>query len=85
MPRFDPVGLLELIERERLDTMFMVPTMFIRLLKLPEEVRRRYDVVLAQVHHPRRGALPARRQAGDDRLVGAGDQRVLRLHRVRAR
>jgi len=43
MPRFDPVGLLQLIERERLDTMFMVPTMFIRLLKLPEEVRRRYD------------------------------------------
>jgi long-chain acyl-CoA synthetase len=43
MPRFDPAGLLQLIERERLDTMFMVPTMFIRLLKLPEEVRRRYD------------------------------------------
>jgi len=44
MPRFDPVGLLELIERERLDTMFMVPTMFIRLLKLPEAVRRRHDL-----------------------------------------
>jgi long-chain acyl-CoA synthetase len=44
MPRFDPIELLELIERERLDTLFMVPTMFIRLLKLPEEVRRRYDV-----------------------------------------
>jgi long-chain acyl-CoA synthetase len=44
MPRFDPVALLELIERERLDTMFMVPTMFIRLLKLPEDVRRRYDL-----------------------------------------
>jgi long-chain acyl-CoA synthetase len=43
MPRFDPAGLLELIEGERLDTMFMVPTMFIRLLKLPEEMRRRYD------------------------------------------
>jgi long-chain acyl-CoA synthetase len=44
MPRFDPAGLLELIERERLDTMFMVPTMFIRLLKLPEAVRRKFDV-----------------------------------------
>ena len=41
--------------------------------------------LLAEVRHPRRGALPARGQAGDDRLVGAGDQRVLRLHRVRAR
>ena len=44
MPRFDPVALLELIERERLDTMFMVPTMFIRLFKLPEEVRRKFDL-----------------------------------------
>jgi long-chain acyl-CoA synthetase len=44
MPRFDPVGLLELIEHQRHDTMFMVPTMFIRLLKLPEEVRARFDV-----------------------------------------
>jgi len=44
LARFDPVALLELIERERLDTMFMVPTMFIRLLKLPDRVRRRYDL-----------------------------------------
>ncbi len=44
MPRFDPVEMLELIERERIDTMFMVPTMFVRLLKLPHEVRRRYDL-----------------------------------------
>jgi len=44
MPRFDPLGLLELIERERLDTMFMVPTMFIRLLKLPVAERRRFDL-----------------------------------------
>jgi long-chain acyl-CoA synthetase len=44
MPRFNPMGLLALIERERLDTMFMVPTMFIRLLKLPEEARLRFDV-----------------------------------------
>jgi long-chain acyl-CoA synthetase len=44
MPRFDPIALLELIERQRIDTMFMVPTMFIRLLKLPEAIRRRYDL-----------------------------------------
>ncbi|KAB2913065.1 MAG: AMP-binding protein [Hyphomicrobiaceae bacterium] len=43
MPRFDAVEMLALIERERIDTMFMVPTMFIRLLKLPQDVRRRYD------------------------------------------
>jgi long-chain acyl-CoA synthetase len=44
MPRFDAEDLLRLIERERIDTVFMVPTMFVRLMKLPEEVRRRYDV-----------------------------------------
>jgi long-chain acyl-CoA synthetase len=44
MPRFDPVALLELIEGARIDTMFMVPTMFVRLLKLPDAVKRRYDV-----------------------------------------
>ena len=44
MPRFDPVAMLALIERERIDTMFMVPTMFIRLLKLPAELRCRYDL-----------------------------------------
>ncbi len=44
MPRFDPLQLLELIQRERITHLHMVPTMFVRLLKLPEEVRRRYDV-----------------------------------------
>jgi long-chain acyl-CoA synthetase len=44
MPRFDPVALLELIERERIDSMFMVPTMFIRLLKLAPDLRRRCDL-----------------------------------------
>ncbi len=62
--------------------MFMVPTMFIRLLKLPEEVRRKFDLSSLEVHHPCGGALPHRREAGDDRLVGSGDQRVLWLHRI---
>jgi long-chain acyl-CoA synthetase len=44
MPRFDPVGFLAAVERHSIEAMFMVPTMFVRLLKLPEEVRRRYDV-----------------------------------------
>ncbi|MGY3453677.1 acyl-CoA synthetase [Bradyrhizobium sp. USDA 4353] len=44
MPRFEPEAFLELIQAERIDTVFMVPTMFIRLMKLPDEVRRRYDV-----------------------------------------
>lgn len=44
MPRFDPVMLLELIERHRVTAGFMVPTMFHRLLRLPDEARARYDV-----------------------------------------
>lgn len=44
MPRFDPAELLDLIARERIDTMFMVPTMLIRLLKLPKAVREKADI-----------------------------------------
>jgi long-chain acyl-CoA synthetase len=44
MPRFDAEEFLHMVEQERIDTIFMVPTMVIRLLKLPEEVRGRYDV-----------------------------------------
>jgi long-chain acyl-CoA synthetase len=43
-PKFDPEGLLRTIEAERITHLYMVPTMFIRLLKLPDEVKRRYDL-----------------------------------------
>ncbi|MCC5871945.1 MAG: AMP-binding protein [Gammaproteobacteria bacterium] len=42
--RFDPEELLALIEQHRVTHMHMVPTMFVRLLKLPEAVRSRYDL-----------------------------------------
>lgn len=42
--RFDPETLLQQIERYKLTTLVMVPTFFVRLLKLPKEVRERYDV-----------------------------------------
>jgi long-chain acyl-CoA synthetase len=44
MPRFEPEEFLRVVETEKIDTVFMVPTMFIRLMKLPEQVRRKYDV-----------------------------------------
>lgn len=43
-PRFDPEELLALIEKHKVTHMHMVPTMFVRLLKLPEDVRRKYDI-----------------------------------------
>ena len=44
MPRFDPEELLRLIERRRITHLNMVPIMFNRLLKLPEAVRKKYDL-----------------------------------------
>jgi acyl-CoA synthetase (AMP-forming)/AMP-acid ligase II len=44
MESFDAEQCLRLIEHHRPNLAHFVPTMFIRMLKLPEEVRRRYDV-----------------------------------------
>jgi long-chain acyl-CoA synthetase len=44
MEHFDPEEWLALVERHRVTHCQMVPTMFHRLLALPEDVRRRYDV-----------------------------------------
>ena len=44
MKKFDPEGALALIERHEVNLCQFVPTHFIRLLKLPDEVRRRYDL-----------------------------------------
>jgi acyl-CoA synthetase (AMP-forming)/AMP-acid ligase II len=44
MEHFDPEQYLDLIERHRVTHTQLVPTMFIRLLKLPDEVRARYDL-----------------------------------------
>ena len=43
-PRFDAERTLALIERHRLSHAYLVPTMFVRMLKLPEETKRRYDL-----------------------------------------
>src|SRR5215472_6439847 len=55
-PRFDAEELLRLIERHRLTHMHMVPTMFVRLLKLPEAAKRRYD--LSSLRFVVHGAAP---------------------------
>jgi acyl-CoA synthetase (AMP-forming)/AMP-acid ligase II len=44
MEHFDAERALALIEKERVTHSQWVPTMFVRMLKLPEEVRARYDV-----------------------------------------
>src|SRR3546814_16517714 len=42
--RFDAERTLQLVEEHRITHMFVVPTMFVRLLALPEAVRRKYDL-----------------------------------------
>lgn len=49
MDRFDPEKALDSIERHRVTYSQWVPTMFVRMLKLPEQVRSSYDVSSLQV------------------------------------
>ncbi|MDO9298986.1 acyl-CoA synthetase [Bradyrhizobium sp.] len=56
MPRFDPEEFLALVQDQKVDTIFMVPTMFIRLMKLPEAVRAKYD--MSSLRHIIHAAAP---------------------------
>ncbi len=49
MERFDPLICLELIERHRVTYAQFVPTMFVRMLRLPPGERERFDVSSLQV------------------------------------
>jgi long-chain acyl-CoA synthetase len=44
MERFDPEEFLRVVQERRVTVVQMVPTMFVRLLALPREVRESYDV-----------------------------------------
>jgi long-chain acyl-CoA synthetase len=56
MERFDARQCLELIERHRVTQAQFVPTMFVRLLRLPPEERDRYD--LSSLRHVTHAAAP---------------------------
>jgi len=43
-PRFDAEQTLQLIERHRITHAYLVPTMYVRMLALPQAVRNRYDI-----------------------------------------
>ena len=42
--RFDPEATLRLIERHRITHAYLVPTMYVRMLRLPAQVRARHDI-----------------------------------------
>ena len=56
MPKFDPEAALAAIERYRVSITQMVPTMFVRMLKLPDAVRTRFD--LSSLHNVIHAAAP---------------------------
>ena len=49
MERFDPEHYLALVEKHKVTHTQLVPTMFSRMLKLPEAVRKRYDLSSLQI------------------------------------
>jgi long-chain acyl-CoA synthetase len=42
--RFDPEGTLRTIEEQRITHAYLVPTMYVRMLRLPDDVKRRHDL-----------------------------------------
>jgi long-chain acyl-CoA synthetase len=56
MDRFDPERTLQLVERHRVSITHLVPTQFVRLLALPDDLKQRYDV--SSLRHVIHGAAP---------------------------
>jgi long-chain acyl-CoA synthetase len=56
MERFDPARCLDLIARHRVTLTHMVPTQFVRLLALPDDLRQRADI--SSLRHVIHGAAP---------------------------
>jgi long-chain acyl-CoA synthetase len=56
LPKFEPEGLLQAIHEHKISHMHVVPTMFVRMLRLPDEVKAKYD--LSSLVHVIHGAAP---------------------------
>ncbi|MFC4060167.1 acyl-CoA synthetase [Planomonospora corallina] len=67
MERFDPEQALALIERYRVTHSQWVPTMFIKMLKLPEETRAKYDLssLACAIHAAAPCPIPVKEQMID--------------------
>ena len=72
MEKFDPETALGHIECYGVTHSQWVPTMFVRMLKLPETVRGQFDLRTHRVAIHAAAPVPGRREAADDRLVGSG-------------
>ena len=81
MEHFDPALYLELVGRYGVTHSQVVPTMFSRMLKLPDEVRAAADVSSLEVVIHAAAPVPGAGEGTDDRVVRADPARVLRRHR----
>jgi bile acid-coenzyme A ligase len=86
MTRFDAAAALELVERYRVDHMYLVPTMMLRIWKLPVEERTRRDLSSLRIaYHLAAPCPPWLKEAwiewlGPDRvweLYGGTEQQVI--------
>jgi bile acid-coenzyme A ligase len=78
MPRFDPAGTLRLIERHRVSWLYLVPTMMLRIWRLPEAIRLAADVSSVEVALHTAAPCPAwLKQAWIDWL---GPEKVVELY-----
>ncbi|PQD99667.1 acyl-CoA synthetase [Mycobacterium sp. EPG1] len=68
--KFDAEQTLAAIERHRVTTAYMVPTQFVRMLKLPAAVRERYDV--STLHSVVHSAAPCPMQVKKEMLAWWG-------------
>jgi long-chain acyl-CoA synthetase len=64
MEKFDPEVALQLIEKYKVNVGQFVPTHFVRMLKLPEDVRKKYDVssMVSAVHAAAPCPVPVKEQ-----------------------
>ncbi len=78
LPRFDAEATLEAIDRDRADTVYLVPTMMKRIWRLPEQVRDAYDLSsLVWVWHLAEPCPPWLKQVWIDWL---GPERIFELY-----
>ncbi len=81
MESFDPERYLELIQKWGVTHSQLVPTMFSRMLKLPEGLRKRYDLSSLEFAVHAAAPCPAIGEGRHDRMVGPDHSRILRRHR----
>ncbi len=64
MEKFDPEAFLDCVQAHKTTHVQMVPTMFVKLLKLPEDVRKSYDVASLQfvIHAAAPCPIPVKEQ-----------------------